>query len=354
MTRCYGYKSDAPGIRDFVIELFKSCYAMSTDGQVRLTGDALVFLKRWKDSRHFEKSFEKLSDECATVLGIEQDLAGRDFRKLLELDYFRLIDQKIISDLVRAVAKRSVSSGDVTLWVRRRRQGHWYREYHHLYEAIDVAAQFVHTLGTVKLSMGSLGDGVQRYSSNWYLLDQLYRKFIWHVRASGQASLMSELIDGIENLYSNNYLLKLGDRFQCFVDEISRWDASPVPLQKNFFNRWIQPFLNKGNKVCVIISDALRYEIGDELLSLIRREDRYQAELEPVLSMLPSYTQLGMAALLPNRELAITDNETGAVQVDGLSSQGMAGRIRILGQAGSFRATGRQSLSKLSPAWAVH
>ncbi len=58
MTRFYGYQSEEPGIRDFVIELFKSCYAMGTDGRVRLTGDALVFLKRWKDSRRFESCFE--------------------------------------------------------------------------------------------------------------------------------------------------------------------------------------------------------------------------------------------------------------------------------------------------------
>ena len=83
----------------------------------------------------------------------------------------------------------------------------------------------------------------------------------------------------------------------------------------------------------------MRYEIGDELLSLIRQEDRYSAELEPVLSMLPSYTQLGMAALLPNKTLAIADNETGTVLVDGQSSQGTANRIKILGQAISQRAT---------------
>jgi hypothetical protein len=117
---------------------------LGTDGQVKLTmsSDALVFLKRWKDSRQFEGGFETLSGECAEVLGIEQDLAKRDFRELIELDYFRLIDQKIISDLVRAVASRTVSSGDVSLWVRQRRQGHWYREYRHLYEAVDYAAQF--------------------------------------------------------------------------------------------------------------------------------------------------------------------------------------------------------------------
>ena len=339
MTRCYGYKSDEPGIRDFAIELFKSCYAMGTDGQVKLTGDAMVFLKRWKDSRQFEGGFETLSGECAEVLGIEQDLAKRDFRELIELDYFRLIDQKIISDLVRAVAARTASSGDVAIWVRQRRQGHWYREYRHLYEAVDYAAQFTHALGEAKLAMDSLAEGVQRYSRFWYLLDQLYRKFTYHVRMSGQASLMGTLTDQIENLYSNNYLLKLGDRFQTFVCAESKWEAFPVRKQKEFFEHWVRPFLRKDNKVCVIISDAMRYEIGDELLSLIRQEDRYSAELEPALSMLPSYTQLGMAALLPNKALAIADNETSTVLVDGQSSQGTANRIKILGQAISQRAT---------------
>lgn len=339
MTRCYGYKSEEPGIRDFGIELFKSCYAMGTDGEAKLTGDALVFLKRWKDSRQFEGGFETLSGECAEVLGIEQDLARRDFRELIELDYFRLIDQKIISDLVRAVSARTASSGDVAIWVRQRRQGHWYREYRHLYEAVDYAAQFTHALGEARLAMDSLAEGVQRYARFWYQVDQLYRKFTYHVRMSGQASLMGSLTEQIENLYSNNYLLKLGDRFQTVVESSSKWEAFPVRKQGAFFEDWVRPFLRKDNKVCVIISDAMRYEIGEELLSLIRQEDRYSAELEPALSMLPSYTQLGMAALLPNKALAIADNETGTVLVDGQSSQGTANRIKILGQAISQRAT---------------
>ena len=333
LTRCYGYPSDEPSIRDFAIELFKSCYAMGTDGQVNLTGDALVFLKRWKDSRQFESCFETLSAECADVLNIEQDLAKRDLTELIELDYFRLIDQKIISDLVRAVASRTLSSGDVTLWIRQRRQGHWYREFRHLYEAIDFAAQFLQVLGEVNLEVDSLASGVERYCRAWYRLDQLYRKFTVHVRMSGQASLMETLTEQIENLYSNNYLLKLGDSFQTVVDSAIKWEASPVRRQREFFEHWVRPFLRKDNKVCVIISDAMRYEIGEELLSLIRQEDRYSAEIEPALSMLPSYTQLGMAALLPNKELAIADNETGTVLVDGQSSQGTANRTKILQMA---------------------
>tara|TARA_R110000850_G_scaffold130192_4_gene250735 strand:+ start:2294 stop:4798 length:2505 start_codon:yes stop_codon:yes gene_type:complete len=330
LTRFYGYEASDPSLRDFVIELFKSCYAMGTDGDVKLTGDALVFLKRWKDSRQFEQGFETLSAECAEVLSIEQDLGKRDFRDLVELDYFRLIDQKIISDLVRAVVGRTVTSGDVALWVRQRRQGHWYGEFRHLYEAIEFAARFVQMLGEARLTMDSLSDGVQRYSRSWFQLDQLYRKFTYHVRMSGQASLMGELSEQVENLYSNNYLLKLGDGFQVHVDTAPRWEAYPVVQQKAFFEHWVRPYLRKDKRICVIISDAMRYEIGDELLGLIRQEDRYSAELEPALSTLPSYTQLGMAALLPNKSLAIADNDTGTVLVDGQSSQGTVNRTKIL------------------------
>ena len=167
MNRCYGYMSDKPSIRDFAIDLFKYCYAMMMGGedqtsQGKLTGDALVFLKLWKDSRQFEAGFEILSAECAEVIGVEQDLAKRDFRELIELDYFRLIDQKIISELVRSVADRTVSSGEVSMWVRQRRKGHWHHEFQNLYEAIDYAAQFIHTLGEADFSMNSLVEGVQQ------------------------------------------------------------------------------------------------------------------------------------------------------------------------------------------------
>ena len=345
MERIYGYRSETPGIQDFVIELFKSCYAMETDGEVRLTGDALVFLKRWKDSRQFETSFEALSGNCADILNIEQDLGKRDFRKVLELDFFRLINQKIISDLVRAVATRTVSCGDVTLWVRQRRQSHWYLDFQHIYEAIDHASQFIHALDEAILTMESMADGIQRYCQTWYRIDQMYRKFTFHVRKSGMTDLMGDLTKQIENLYSNSYLLKLGDQWQTQVDMTTRWDAAPVPLQSRFFERWVRPFLKKDKKVCVIISDALRYEVGDELATLIRHEDRYEAKLESALSMLPSYTQLGMAALLPHQELALAKEEKdkGTVSVDGFSSQGTANRSKILDRTIPKRAKAIQA-----------
>jgi len=339
LKRCYGYESEKPGVRDFAIELFKSCYAMDTDGQVKLTADALVFLKRWKDSRQYESAFESLSDDCAEVLAIEGDLQQQDFRRLVDLDYFRLIDQKILSDLVKSVAERTISAGDCAVFVRQRRQSHWYREFQHLYDAVDAAAQFIHALDEANLSMESMTDGIQSYSRFWYKLDQLYRKFVFHVHRAGQTSLTENLAEEVENLYSNTYLLKVNDNWQALVDATDKWDVPTIPLQKRFFGKWVRPFLTKGNKVFVVISDALRFEVGEELLSLIRQEDRYDAKLEPALAMLPSYTQLGMAALLPNKELSLAEDQSGTVFVDGQSSQGTANRSKILGASINQRAT---------------
>lgn len=330
MNRYYGYNSTEPSIHDFAIELFKSSYAMATDGQVKLSNDALVFLKRWKDSRQYKDSFEMLSDKFSDDLDIRDDLSSRDFKQLIDIDYFRLIDNKIISALANAVLQSDFTAEQMAIWIRQRRQSHWYADFEHTYQALDNAAQFIATFNQVKIDMDSLVQGVERYTQSWYKLDQLYRKFIYHKLESGEVSLLNHLNDKIENIYSNNYLLKLGNRFQEFVESESQWNAAAILRQDNFFGHWVKPFLDNNNKIYVIISDAMRYEIADELVSLIRQEDRYSADIAPMLSMLPSYTQLGMAALLPNDTLSIADNTSGTVLVNGQSSQGTSNRSKIL------------------------
>src|SRR5690606_15680568 len=115
-------------------------------------------------------------------------------------------------------------------------------------------------------------------------------------------------------------------------------EAAPVAGQAQFFSRFVRPYLERKNKVCVLISDAFRFEVGEELQSLIRREDRFEAELIPALACLPSYTQLGMAALLPHNTLALAEAGTGEALVDGASATGSANRAKVLAQAVSASA----------------
>ena len=329
-ARHVGYRSEHPSVRDFAITLFQSCYALGVDEPAPLNSEALVFLNRWKDSRRFHAAFNTLSTEYAQILNIEEDLQNRDARALVALDYFRLIDQKILFDLAHWVAHRTISAAECADLIWRRRTTHWFAESRHLYEAIDQAAQFIFTLDQAELTIQSLVDGVRKYTETWYRLDKHYRKFINHSRASGKISFLQPLLAQVENLYANNFLLKVNDNWQQVVDTSSVWEATPIIFQKSFYQTNVAPFLRNQKKVVVIISDAMRLEVGAELIELIEREDRYTAALDPMLTMLPSYTQLGMAALLPNQTITLQDK---IAFVDGQDTRGTDNRSRILAQA---------------------
>jgi len=142
----YGYTSDSPGLRDFIIQLFKSCYDMSLGNDSQLNPDALVFLKRWKDSVKHQKAFESLSKECSDILAIEKDLQKRDISALEEIDCFELVDRKILSDLVKNVVDQTISAGARESLIRQRKVSHWYKQYEDLYQAIDYGARFIKLL----------------------------------------------------------------------------------------------------------------------------------------------------------------------------------------------------------------
>lgn len=332
----YGYVADSPSVKDFSIELFKSCYALSMDtpkpiDKVTLNNDALVLFKRWKDSRKHQEVFEALSDQYAELLDIETDLNTREMRDVIEMDYYRLIDQKIIVDLVQMVNQRTLLEGEVTKACRERRQSHWYNDFRHVYTAIEVAAQFLSQLNAIQLNMANSSEAVHGYVRHWFKIDQMYRKFIHALKASGQVTLLSPLVETIENLYANGFVTPLAIQWQGKVDAMDTWSVPDVTPQRQFYNRHVKPYSSRGKKVCVVISDAFRYEAAEEMIGHINREKRYQASLDHMLSSLPSYTQLGMASLLPDSGGAFSISESdGSVSIDGVSTQGTANRDKLI------------------------
>ena len=93
VERHYGYSSEKPSVQDFVMTLFKDTYFSNFEDKQTLNGDALVFINRWKDSRKNQTSFEIHAHTCESMLSIEDDLHNRDFRELIEIDFFNMIDK---------------------------------------------------------------------------------------------------------------------------------------------------------------------------------------------------------------------------------------------------------------------
>lgn len=331
LTVAYGYSAEDPSIEDFALTVFKSCYALALSEPASLSSEALVMFNRWKSSKHFGGAFETLSHRFAGVLGIEADLKNRDFRALVGVDHFEIVERWFLQKLIHEVASKTISAQDVSGIIRKRRRLHWSskEDYTHLYDAVGFAAKFQDKINRIHVGMESVSDGVRQYSETGYRMDQIYRKYIYHARKSGQAGLLQALTEEIENLYSNKFLLPLNDAWQAKVDQLTKWKVDDFRLQRDIFDKFARPLRDKDIKVCVLISDAMRFEVGEELQARIKALDRFDAELKPAISMLPSYTQLGMAALLPNTTLEI-DPKTTSVIVDGMPASGLINREKIL------------------------
>ena len=96
------------------------------------------------------------------------------------------------------------------------------------------------------------------------------------------------------------------------------WALPEVNPQQAFFERKVMPLFEGGVKrVFVVISDAFRFEVAHELVQHTNSKSRFKASLDAMLGVLPSYTALGMAALLPHQTLAYKENANLDVLADG-------------------------------------
>ena len=78
----------------------------------------------------------------------------------------------------------------------------------------------------------------------------------------------------------------------------------------------------------MIISDAFRYECARELFSRLELDEKCTPVMECMLSALPSVTSVGMASLLPHKEMDV--DEALNVTVDGQACASLEQREKIL------------------------
>ncbi len=326
--RAFGYASPAPTIRDFATTLFRS--ADPLDVGAALSPHAKVFIQQWQDSAKHRAAFRAWSEELEAQLRVRDRLDPlSDPAKLGTSDTFAAFEQWVIAWLRNAfVAGAPIARlRDV---LANRRRSFWRDEHADGYAAIAQAISLREALEAVELSVPSFEAGIGRYAERWHPIDTAYRKFCHHQRRYNQPAVLQPIADWVEGHYVNNFLLPLADRWGDQVRALPTWRSARYPAQTEFFTRYVRPFLAKSQKVIVIVSDALRYEAAAELAGLLRGENRWTAELDIALGVLPSYTQLGMAALLPGDARAI-DLAGGTVLLDAKPSAGTSARNAILG-----------------------
>ncbi|EIJ36729.1 BREX-1 system phosphatase PglZ type A [Thiothrix nivea] len=352
----FSYQAKEPSLTDFTLKLFCTELWSQMDSLDRDwllqnvlktaagRSTALALLVNWRDSRSYSEHYQTIASVLERQLEISRRLENCTPDYLVSCKTFEAVEQIIIRGLVSALleADKALDHAYFESVLSERRTSYWHRVrdgyYAHIYTALQQAERLFglrhsHPDG---FHYASARDMFIAYAQELFGFDQAYRQFKFAVRqvANQGGDILRRLDEAVENLYTNWYLYELGlawDRHLASEERMANWVLSGVPSQQQFYERQIRSLLagKQVKRVFVVISDALRYEVAEELASLINAEKRFKAEIASQLGVLPSYTQLGMAALLPHKQLTYASGQA-VVQVDGQSSAGLENRNRIL------------------------
>jgi len=343
----YGYDASSPSLEDFILWVFRRAlegFVLDRPGGLQ---QIQLDFASFRNDRRSQDALSSLAKRASNDLDYKASIEDASFRDLVAVDLFEEADQKIISDLARAVADQAVTAREVTDVVRARQSSVWIDGYRQLYTAIAAASDLLTELATIDLTVSSFDEALERYRTSWFRIDQLYRQFT-HARRTFEGNHpLESLREQVEKRYTNKFIYELGNAWQKQVDAAGTWSSSTIRSQRSFYGDHLDKLVRGDKKAVVIISDALRYEIADELGSRIRHEDRFDAYLEPMLGVLPSYTQLGMAALLPHRTLKHSA-DARTVLADELPTHNTALRAKVLEAVGGA-AIQAEDFKALSP-----
>ena len=218
----------------------------------------------------------------------------------------------------------------------RRREGLWFEGTEALWDAARAGARLLtHLRALPGIAFSDAAEGFSRYTdldSGLWAIDQEYRHYVRASRAVHVDDVLTDLDRHVENAYRDDYLRPLSRTWDDALRGMRTWDIA-VPSSSGRIDSFHRLLVaGSHRRTVVIISDALRYEAGVELADKLRSLGRGAVAVNPWYTMLPSITALGMAALLPHRELTlgVRGKDQVVVETDGQSTAGIDARRTIL------------------------
>lgn len=316
-----GYVADAPNLGHLAAHILLTGATRTMQPE---------YLSKWKDflsEAHQAYCYDFVSEWLhgadadqlrEIVIRIEEELKlSEQFMKLdvadlVNTETFPCIHELILIKLMTEIADSIIDVNIIRETVEKRRTCVWYEEVKDFYEGILQVANMQnffkeHTTGFHSALAVKVW---KEYTTEYYKMDTYYRLFhrsygrslkTYHAKLH---DLFSHVMEKAEGLYKNWFLGQLGENWsKVCAEEMEQYGKIlEVPQQTDFYKSKVK---NADNRVFVIISDALRYEVAADLAEQLRRETKSQVDLSSMQSIFPTITKFGMAALLPHEKLSV-------------------------------------------------
>lgn len=330
----FGYTDPEPSLEKLVMSLFvtytqKTVHAdLPSAWQPYISfkpGNVMAFIDNLMNSMVYGEEFDKLSDIMYGTLGAEQVLRGMPVDSLLDCSAFAGVDRIIIEWVIGRLETEDINARlnghSIEEVCIARRKKHFGGISSTEYIALENAWHLMHPgLFTPAEHVDQLA---RNYVNKDYLTDRYYRNFYTAYDGLEENEPYEKVRQLVENIYTNDYLNKL----------IPTWAKAYVADEgktrlANQFYFYSERIRSRKERTVVIISDALRFEVGQELLERLQADEKCEAKMSAMTSMLPSITSYGMAALLPHLSVKM-DNDYN-VLCDGEQCASLKQREAIL------------------------
>ncbi|WP_339396906.1 PglZ domain-containing protein [Synechococcus sp. C9] len=268
--------------------------------------DACVRLARsWRNSREHRDSYITIANRTEQELGLSRLDLPVD--PLQENETFLCVEKTLLVHLETELLKQ-VTPERLHL-VKQRRARFWadvesqiQARWALVASAAEVLLSADRVAKALKKAPTTVLELVKAYAEDdqpWCLLDTHHRhlesrKYQFEFAPGDDHQALEKLITKAEQRYT-----QVGSELaKHFITQFAKAKHPIEGLlrQQNIFEKQVKPHLSEG-KVAYVWVDALRFEMARELSRLLAND--FPLACQPALAMIPTITEIGMAALLP-------------------------------------------------------
>ena len=271
---------------------------------------------------------------------------ARSYDALANVQHVPQADQWMLTNLARDVADGVIDAKTLEGIVARRIGAPCAVAYEHHYATLVALVRLLGALTRYEAQVPAattMAELMEGYAQGWHAVDRLYRELRLHYGhvAQGRFGMsLATTVNAMEARY-DAFLSDCAARWQEHLLDEGPWPARGLPSQMDFFRDYVArkaPEATHGHRIGVVVSDALRYECAVDLTERLNASKakglagKSKARVDARAGVVPSYTQLGMAALLPAGAMEI-DPATALVTKGSLSTAGTKARQALIAAA---------------------
>lgn len=268
-------------------------YLLPNIGNVRIFTRDLMKL--------FPDEYTRFSLEVVGRYGLDKVLAELKLEDYIDCDAVDAVDDFVISKLIELLSEKK----DIAEQLRKREVGFYYTARQADYQMLAAANSFrlVARKLITELKTTDKDTAIKQYADELYKVDMAYRHFNFYYDRTSKTDEYMTLASEIEYLYGEEWMMKLVEKWEGSVSD-ENWTATKHPMLSEFYEKYLSPLDDKKDRVFVIVSDGLRYEVAKEIAGQPKlAATGGDVSTGFVVSLLPSITPVGMAASLPHDTL---------------------------------------------------